>query len=131
MCNATFAKQQHNPSKDICRPLAKASGDLDRVIRIESERKTLCDTAPSRGRMFARKGVAVTPQFPVFLFRKVQAQGGHFEYDDWKEWQSVNGSMNYCNLVRSLSKFPEVAGIDPVFQLSYYNEIERWANAAV
>lgn len=65
------------------------------------------------------------------LFRKVQAQGGHFEIEDWKEWQSVNGSMNYCNLVRSLSKFPEVAGIDPIFQLSYYNEIERWANASV
>jgi len=65
------------------------------------------------------------------LYRKVQAQNGHFEYDDWKEWQSVNGSMNYCNLVRSLSKFPEVAGIDPVFQLSYYNEIERWANASL
>ena len=62
----------HIPSKEICRPLAQASGDLDRVIRIESERKTLCDTAPSRGRMFAWKGVAVTPQFPVFLFRKVQ-----------------------------------------------------------
>lgn len=65
------------------------------------------------------------------LFRKVQAQGGHFQDEDWQEWRSVNGSMNYCNLVRSLSKFPEVAGIDPVFQLSYYNEIERWANASV
>ena len=42
----------HNPSKDICRPLAKASGDLDRVIRIESERKTLCDTAPPHERKF-------------------------------------------------------------------------------
>ena len=36
----------HNPSKDICRPFPQGIGDLDRVIRIESERKTLCDTAP-------------------------------------------------------------------------------------
>jgi hypothetical protein len=63
------------------------------------------------------------------LYRKVQRQHGQFENDDWHEWASVNGGINFCNMVRSTSVDPEVAGCDPVIQIKYYDELERWANA--
>ena len=55
MCNATLTKQ-HIISNDLCRPFPKGIGDLDRVIRIESERKTLCDNDTARS---ALKSVVV------------------------------------------------------------------------
>lgn len=108
-------------SKAKCHVIWRYSTCKTQVLGITIRQDNLGYNAPKHKRRATRAQLHN-------LHDKVWSQYGHFQYDDWKEWESVNGSINYCNRVRSYSVDPEVAGFDPFIQMKEYQELERWAN---
>lgn len=105
-------------SKDKSHVMWRYSTCKTEALGITFRQDNMGYNAPRKKRRLARAKLCN-------LYHKLQDQQWQFGYDDWKEWQSVNGLINYCNLVRSLSEDPIAWGCDPFVQMKFYNEIER------